>query len=169
MRFTVTREYGLPDEVKQECFKAQEDDIEVNQTSPTGHPMHTFQSGPGIGDGITPNCEAYGYLLDANTQPGTARWRPTRGRGLSWWPTRPACALTCATSRSGLAAPDGLAPEGHLGAARRRQLPAAEHLRDDQFSTGTHIALPAPEAVDPPARRRAAARHPTPAAPAATG
>ncbi|MDE2401987.1 MAG: nitronate monooxygenase [Burkholderiales bacterium] len=67
-RFTVTRECGLPDPVKQEYFKATEDDIEVNQISPTGYPMRMIKGSPGIGDGIRPNCEAYGYLLDANGQ-----------------------------------------------------------------------------------------------------
>jgi nitronate monooxygenase len=65
-RFTVTKECGLPDDVKQEYFKAEQDDIEVNQISPTGYPMRMIKSSPGIGDGIRPNCEAYGYLLDAN-------------------------------------------------------------------------------------------------------
>jgi len=65
-RFTVTKECGLPDEVKQEYFKADEDDIEVNQISPTGYPMRMLKNSPAIGSGIRPNCEAYGYLLDAN-------------------------------------------------------------------------------------------------------
>ncbi|HMO48801.1 MAG TPA: nitronate monooxygenase [Rubrivivax sp.] len=65
-RFTVTRECGLPDDVKQEYFKAEERDIEVNMISPTGYPMRMLKGSPGIGDGIRPNCEAYGYLLDAN-------------------------------------------------------------------------------------------------------
>jgi nitronate monooxygenase len=65
-RFTVTRECGLPEKVQQEYFKANEDDIEVNQLSPTGYPMRMIKSCPAIGDGIRPNCEAYGYLLDAN-------------------------------------------------------------------------------------------------------
>ncbi len=65
-RFTVSKECGLPDKVKQEYFKAEEDDIEVNQLSPTGYPMRMIKSSPGIGSGIRPNCEAYGYLLDAN-------------------------------------------------------------------------------------------------------
>lgn len=64
-RFTVSKECGLPDPVKQEYFKATEDDIEVNQISPTGYPMRMIKSSPAIGDGIRPNCEAYGYLLDA--------------------------------------------------------------------------------------------------------
>jgi len=65
-RFTVSKECGLPDPIKQEYFKATEDDIEVNQISPTGYPMRMIKSSPAIGDGIRPNCEAYGYLLDAN-------------------------------------------------------------------------------------------------------
>jgi nitronate monooxygenase len=65
-RFTVTHECGLPDNVKQEYFKASEDDIEVNQLSPTGYPMRMLKSSPGIGSGIRPNCEAYGYVLDSN-------------------------------------------------------------------------------------------------------
>jgi nitronate monooxygenase len=65
-RFTVTRECGLPDEVKQEYFKAGEDDIEVNMISPTGYPMRMLKSSPAIGAGVRPNCEAYGYLLDAS-------------------------------------------------------------------------------------------------------
>ncbi|MCM2328427.1 MAG: nitronate monooxygenase [Lysobacter sp.] len=65
-RFTVTNECGLPDKVKQEYFKANEDEIEVNMISPTGYPMRMLKSSPAIGDGIRPNCEAYGYLLDAS-------------------------------------------------------------------------------------------------------
>ncbi|MDP2788282.1 MAG: nitronate monooxygenase [Pseudomonadota bacterium] len=65
-RFTVTQECGLPDPVKQEYFKADEDDIEVNGISPTGYPMRMIKSSPAIGAGTHPNCESFGYLLDAN-------------------------------------------------------------------------------------------------------
>ncbi len=65
-RFTVTHECGLPEKVQQEYFKAGEDDIEVNTISPTGYPMRMLKSSPAIGDGIRPNCEAYGYLLDGS-------------------------------------------------------------------------------------------------------
>ena len=64
-RFTVTHECGLPEDVQQEYFKANEEDIEVNQISPTGYPMRMLKSSPAIGSGIRPNCEAYGYLLDS--------------------------------------------------------------------------------------------------------
>ncbi len=63
-RFTVTRECGLPAKVKQEYFKADEDDIEVNTISTTGYPMRMLKNSPAIGSGIHPNCEAFGYLLD---------------------------------------------------------------------------------------------------------
>lgn len=65
-RFTVAKECGLPDDIKQEYFKAGEDDIEVNGVSPTGYPMRMLKKSPAIGDGIRPNCEAYGYLLDSS-------------------------------------------------------------------------------------------------------
>ena len=65
-RFTVTRECGLPDKVKQEYFRADEDDIEVNMISPTGYPMRMLKGSPAIGWGLRPNCEAYGYLLDGS-------------------------------------------------------------------------------------------------------
>jgi len=65
-RFTITKECGLPGPVKQEYFKAVEEDIVVNLISPTGYPMRMLLQSPAIGSGIRPNCEAYGYLLDRN-------------------------------------------------------------------------------------------------------
>jgi len=65
-RFTVAQECGLPADVQQQYFKANEEDIEVNTISPTGYPMRMLKNSPAIGDGIRPNCEAYGYLLDGN-------------------------------------------------------------------------------------------------------
>ncbi len=65
-RFTVTHECGLPERVQQEYFKASESDIVVNTISPTGYPMRMLKDSPAIGDGIRPNCEAYGYLLDGS-------------------------------------------------------------------------------------------------------
>jgi NAD(P)H-dependent flavin oxidoreductase YrpB (nitropropane dioxygenase family) len=64
-RFTVTSECGMPDSVKQEYFRASEEDIIVNGISPTGYPMRMLKSTPAIGSGIRPGCESYGYLLDA--------------------------------------------------------------------------------------------------------
>ncbi len=65
-RFTVTDECGLPARVKQEYFKANEEDIEVNQISPTGYPMRMLKNCPAIGAGVRPNCEAFGYILDSS-------------------------------------------------------------------------------------------------------
>ncbi len=65
-RFTVADECGLPNKVKQEYFQASEQDIEVNNISPTGYPMRMLKSSPAIGSGIRPGCESYGYLLDGN-------------------------------------------------------------------------------------------------------
>lgn len=65
-RFTATSECGLPENIVQEYFKADEGDIEVNMISPTGYPMRMLKKSPAIGAGIRPNCEAYGYLLDGN-------------------------------------------------------------------------------------------------------
>jgi nitronate monooxygenase len=65
-RFTVTRECGLPDDVKQAYFQATEEQIEVNNASPTGYPMRMLKRGPALGSGVRPNCEAFGYLLDAS-------------------------------------------------------------------------------------------------------
>ena len=65
-RFTVAHECGLPAKVKQEYFRASEEDIIVNTVSPTGYPMRMLKNTPAIGSGIRPNCEAYGYLLDGS-------------------------------------------------------------------------------------------------------
>ena len=152
-RFTVAKECGLPDASKQEYFKATEDDIEVNQVSPTGYPMRMIKSSPGIGDGIRPNCEAYGYLLDANgkcsyitaynrevaAHPGARKVKVmdktclcTHMRNFEIW--------TCGqlTWR--------LKDTTHKRADGSYQVLSAEHIfKDYQFSTQQQIALPAPE------------------------
>jgi nitronate monooxygenase len=65
-RFTVTHECGLPKHVRQEYFKASEEDVEVNLVSPTGYPMRMLKHCPAIGAHNRPNCEQFGYLLDRN-------------------------------------------------------------------------------------------------------
>ena len=67
-RFTVAKECGIPTKVQQEYFRASEDDMEVNQLSPTGYPMRMIKGCPATHSGIRPNCEAFGYVLDANGQ-----------------------------------------------------------------------------------------------------
>ena len=65
-RFTVTEECGLPEKTKHHYLEAVEEDIIVNTISPTGYPMRMLRQSPGIADGIRPNCEAFGYILDSN-------------------------------------------------------------------------------------------------------
>jgi nitronate monooxygenase len=154
-RFTVTKECGLPDDIKQEYFKANEDDIEVNEISPTGYPMRMIKSSPGIGDGIRPNCEAYGYLLDANgkcayitaynrevlAHPGEKRiqvWDKTclctHMRNFEIW--------TCGQLTWRLKDTTRQHADGQY------QLLSAQHVFEDyQFSTNDQVALPEAEAV----------------------
>ena len=154
-RFTVTRECGLPDDVKQEYFKANDEDIEVNEISPTGYPMRMIKASPGIGDGIRPNCEAYGYLLDANGKcsyitaynrelalhPGERRISVrdktclcTQFRNFAIW--------TCGQTASRLKDTTLRHADGSF------QLLSAQHVFEDyQFSVDDKIRLPEVEAV----------------------
>ncbi|MBN8488260.1 MAG: nitronate monooxygenase [Burkholderiales bacterium] len=151
-RFTVTRECGLPDEVKQEYFKAGEDDIEVNQISPTGYPMRMIKSSPGIGDGIRPNCEAYGYLLDAG---GKCAYIEAWNREVAAHPDAKRVSVqdktclcthmrnfeiwTCGQLTWRLKDTTHRTPDGSY-----QLLDAAHVFRDYQFSTDDSIALPEP-------------------------
>lgn len=149
-RFTVAKECGLPDDIKQEYFKANEDDIEVNGISPTGYPMRMLKNSPAIGDGIRPNCEAYGYLLDANghcqyldaynrevaAHPGAKKIRVwdktclcTQMRNFDLW--------TCGHMTYRLKDTARRLPDGSYA------LLSAAHVFDDyRYSTGESIALP---------------------------
>jgi NAD(P)H-dependent flavin oxidoreductase YrpB (nitropropane dioxygenase family) len=149
-RFTVTQECGLPDKVKQEYFKASEEDIEVNTISPTGYPMRMLKSSPAIGAGIRPNCEAYGYLLDGNSRcayidaynrevelhPGAKKVKVmdktclcTHMRNFDCW--------TCGHYTYRLKDTTRRLPDGSY------QVLSAEHVfHDYQFSTDQKIALP---------------------------
>ena len=149
-RFTVTKECGLPDKVKQDYFVANEEDIEVNTLSPTGYPMRMLKDSPGIGSGIRPNCEAYGYLLDANGRcayidaynrevelhPGAKKVKVmdktclcTHMRNFDIW--------TCGHYTYRLKDTTLRQPDGSY------QILSAEHVfHDYQFSTDQKIALP---------------------------
>jgi nitronate monooxygenase len=152
-RFTVTKECGLPDDIKQEYFKADEDDLEVNEISPTGYPMRMIKASPGIGDGIRPNCEAYGYLLDAN---GKCAYVTSYNRELALHPGEKRISVkdkTClcthmrnfdvwTVGQNGWRLKDTSIryPDGTY------QLLTAEHVfKDYQFSTDDTVALPEPE------------------------
>ena len=149
-RFTVARECGLPEDVQQEYFKASEEQIVVNQISPTGYPMRMLSNSPAIGDGIRPNCEAYGYLLDAN---GSCSYITSYNRELEAHPgiKRPSVkdkTCLCTQMRN-----FDLWTCGHYTYRLKdttRQLadgsyliPSAEHIfRDYQFSKDNAVALP---------------------------
>jgi len=67
-RFTISKESGLPTDVKQKYANSYEQDVVVNLTSPTGYPMRMLKSSPSLNSNIRPNCEALGYLLDKDGQ-----------------------------------------------------------------------------------------------------
>ena len=149
-RFTVTRECGLPDKVKQEYFKSTEDQVVVNSLSPTGYPMRMLTTSPAIGAGIRPNCEAYGYLLD-NT--GSCAYIDAYNREVAAHPHARKVSVkdktclcthmrnfdcwTCGHYVYRLKDTSRRLPDGSY------QLLSAEHVfRDYQFSMDRKIALP---------------------------
>ncbi|ARM30463.1 nitronate monooxygenase [Prosthecochloris sp. HL-130-GSB] len=69
-RFTIAKEAGLPDEVKQNYINASREDIIINTVSPTGYPMRMLKQSPTLRYTIKPNCEGLGYLLDNNGKCG---------------------------------------------------------------------------------------------------
>lgn len=150
-RFTATRECGLPEKVKQEYIKAVESDIEVNMISPTGYPMRMLKSSPSIGDGIRPNCEAYGYLLDGT---GNCAYITAYNREVAAHPGQKKISVmdktclctamrnfdcwTCGHNAYRLKDTTRQLADGTY------QLLTAEHVfRDYQFSVDNQIALPA--------------------------
>ncbi|MCB0332579.1 MAG: nitronate monooxygenase [Bdellovibrionales bacterium] len=63
-RFTVAKECGLPDVVKQKYFKAKEEEVVVNTVSPTGYPIRMLTTSPCLSSNIKPQCEPFGYVLE---------------------------------------------------------------------------------------------------------
>jgi nitronate monooxygenase len=149
-RFTVTHECGLPDNVKQEYFRASEEDIIVNGISPTGYPMRMLKSTPAIGSGIRPGCESYGYLLDAT---GNCAYINSYNREVLANPdlkNPPVMDKTCLCThmRNFNCWTCGhytyrLKDTTHKLEDGNYQILSAEHVfKDYQFSVGNEIALP---------------------------
>lgn len=149
-RFTVTHECGLPDDVKQEYFRAGEDDIEVNGVSPTGYPMRMLKNTPAIGSGIRPGCESYGYLLDAT---GNCAYINSYNREVQANPDQKKVVVMdktclCTHMRNFNCWTCGhytyrLKDTTHLLADGTYQILSAEHVfKDYQFSMNNEIALP---------------------------
>ncbi len=150
-RFTVASECGLPPEVQQEYFKASENDIEVNTISPTGYPMRMLKNSPAIGDGIRPNCEAYGYLLDSS---GSCQYIEAYNREVAAHPEAKKVKVwdktcLCTHMRNFECWTCGQYTYRLKDTTRKNedgsyQLLSAEHVfRDYQFSKDNKIALPA--------------------------
>ena len=150
-RFTVSEECGLPANVKQDYYTASEEDIVVNTISPTGYPMRMLKSSPAIGDGIRPNCESYGYLLDGN---GNCAYITAYNRELATHPDGKNIVVmdktclctqmrnfklwTCGQTTYRLKDTTRRNPDGSY------QILSAEHIfKDYQFSVDDQIALPA--------------------------
>ena len=149
-RFTIAQECGLPAKTKQEYLKCCESDIEVNTISPTGYPMRMLKKSPGIGAGIRPNCEAYGYLLDGS---GKCAYIDAYNHEVELHPKAKKISVkdktclcthmrnfdiwTCGHYAYRLKDTTRRLPDGSFA------LPAAEHIfRDYQYSTEHRIALP---------------------------
>ncbi|MBW8077906.1 MAG: nitronate monooxygenase [Gallionella sp.] len=150
-RFTVAKECGIPEKVQQEYYKATEDQMEVNNTSPTGYPMRMISTSPSIGAGIRPNCEAYGYLLDAN---GRCAYIDAYNAEVALHPDAKKISVKektclCTHMRNYDCWTCGhytyrLKDTTHRHADGTYQILSAEHIfRDYQFSTDNQIALPA--------------------------
>jgi nitronate monooxygenase len=150
-RFTVTHECGLPADTKQEYYKANEDDIEVNSISPTGYPMRMLKSSPAIGSGIRPGCESYGWLLDAK---GNCAYITAYNRELAAHPDGKNIVVMdktclCTHMRNFKCWTCGHYTYRLKDTTRRQadgsyQMLSAEHVfHDYQFSTDHQIALPA--------------------------
>ena len=150
-RFTVTHECGLPTKIKQEYFRAREEDIEVNGISPTGYPMRMLKSTPAIGAGIRPGCESYGYLLDGN---GNCAYITSYNREVAAHPNEKNIVVmdktclcthmrnfncwTCGHTTYRLKDTTRQAADGSY------ELLSAEHVfKDYQFSVDHQVALPA--------------------------
>jgi nitronate monooxygenase len=151
-RFTVAKECGIPEKVQQEYFKASEQDIEVNMISPTGYPMRMLKNSPAIGAGIRPNCEAYGYLLDAH---GHCAYIDAYNREVALYPDAKKISVMdktclCTHMRNYDCWTCGqytyrLKDTSHRNADGTYQTLTAEHIfKDYQFSTDNKIALPPP-------------------------
>jgi len=155
-RFTIARECGLPEKVKQKYLKCREEDIEVNTISPTGYPMRMLKQSPGIGSGIRPNCEAYGYLLDGA---GRCAYIVAYNREVELHPDAGKISVkdktclcthmrnfdiwTCGHYTYRLKDTVRQLPDGNY------ELPTAEHIfRDYQYSADHQIALPARQLVE---------------------
>ncbi len=153
-RFTISKEAGLPADVKQNYINAKEEDIVVNMASTTGYPMRMLTSSPTLRYAIKPNCEGLGYLLEnggkctyideyyqalAERKPGgplVIKEKTCLCTGMANYDC-----WTCGQTTYRLKETTNQLPNG------KWQLPKAEDIfLDYQFSSDHSIRLPEPEA-----------------------
>jgi nitronate monooxygenase len=154
-RFAITKESGLPFNVKQEYLNANEEDIVVNMASTTGYPMRMLTSSPTLRYAIRPNCEGLGYLLENGGKCSyiDAYYAALEARkpGEPLHVTEKTCLCTgmanydcwtCGQSAYRLKETTNRLPNG------KWQLPnVSDIFLDYQFSTNHSIKLPAPETI----------------------
>lgn len=152
-RFTITKESGLPYDVKQRYINTEKGDIVVNTVSPTGYPMRMLRSSPVLNYAIKPNCEGFGYLLDNKGRCGyiesfyRALEAGKKGRRMEITDQTCLCTgmakydcWTCGDTAWRLKETTNKMAEGSW------QLPAAEDIfLDYRFSEDHHIQKPSPE------------------------
>lgn len=151
-RFTIAKECGLPDDVKQRYIDAKPEDVEVNHFSTTGYPMRMLKYSPAKASDIRPNCEAYGYLLSNGQCSYIKEWHARKGakeEGLQV-PEHTKCCLcthmrnykvwTCGATVSRLKETTVRLADGSW------YLPTARQIYEDYMtSTAQHIAVARPE------------------------
>ncbi len=152
-RFTISKEAGLPAEVKQNYINAEEEEIVVNMASTTGYPMRMLTSSPTLRYAIKPNCEGLGYLLEnggkctyidayyaaiaerKTGEPLAVKEKTCLCTGMANYDC-----WTCGHTTYRLKETTNRLPNG------KWQLPKAEEIFFDyQFSTDQTIRLPKPE------------------------
>lgn len=150
-RFTISKECGLPEAVKQRYLDAEPQDVEVNHYSTTGYPMRMLKYSPAIASDIRPNCEAYGYLLNHGECSYVKEWfarQKAKDEGTPEVPHTKCCLCahmrnfkiwTCGATVARLKETTVKLADGSW------YLPEAEHIWNDYLtSTGNTIALPKP-------------------------
>jgi NAD(P)H-dependent flavin oxidoreductase YrpB (nitropropane dioxygenase family) len=155
-RFTITNECGLPAKVKQEYFRAREEDLVVSGVSPTGYPIRLLNYSPCFSSNIKPQCEAFGYLL---SREGTCAYldtyekTPVGADGKKPIITEKVCLcyhfnqFNCYTCGHYVYR---LKDTSHRLTDGRYQLLPAEHVfRDYQYSSNNEIAMPLPPEPTP--------------------
>jgi len=152
-RFAITKEAGLPANVKQHYLNAKEEDIVINMASTTGYPMRMLRQSPTLRYAIKPNCEGLGYLLEnggkctyidayykalANRKPGeplVVEEKTCLCTGMAKYDC-----WTCGHTTYRLKETTNRLPDGSW------QIPSAEDIfLDYQHSTDHSIKLPKPE------------------------